>query len=108
LPAGSNNLYNNAANRDRVTPSTSQRQSIDRTARGANNVYGDAAGNVHRQTSQGWESRSQGQWQSSSSTRPSQAPSNLNQHSTARQTGASRSMGSMGGMSRGGGGGRRR
>jgi hypothetical protein len=105
LPAGSNNLYNSAANRDRVSPSTAQRQSIDRTARGANNVYGDTAGNVHRQTSQGWESRSQGQWQSSSSTRPSQTPSNMNQHSAARQAGASRSMG---GMPRGGGGGRRR
>jgi hypothetical protein len=105
LPA-SNNLYANAANRDRVTPSSVQRsnlQSIDRTARGANNVYGDAAGNVHRQTSQGWESRSQNQWQSSSS-RPSQAPSNLNRDYGARQTGASRSMA----MPRGGGGGGRR
>ena len=107
LPAGNNNLYNSAANRDRVSPSTAQRpsQSIDRAARGANNVYADQAGNVHRQTSQGWESRNQGQWQSSSSTRPSQAPSNLNRDYGARQTGASRSMG---GMPRGGGGGRRR
>jgi hypothetical protein len=104
LPAGSNNLYNSAANRDRVSPSTAQRQSIDRSARGANNVYADQGGNVHRQTSQGWDSRSQGQWESSS-TRPSQAPSNLNRDYAARQTGASRSMG---GMPRGGGGGRRR
>jgi hypothetical protein len=105
LPA-SNNLYANAANRDRVSPSSVQRsslQSVDRTARGANNVYGDSAGNVHRQTSQGWDSRSQGQWQSSS-TRPSQAPSNLNRDYAARQTGASRSMA----MPRGGGGGGRR
>ena len=111
-PAGSNNLYNGAANRDRVAPSTGQRpsgvQSMDRTARGANNVYADSAGNLHRQTSQGWESRNQGSWQSSSSTRPSQAPSNLGGDYGARQSGASRSYGSMGGMSRGGGGGRRR
>jgi hypothetical protein len=107
LPAGSNNLYSNAANRDRVAPSSGQRsnlQSVDRSARGANNVYGDSAGNVHRQTSQGWESRSsQGQWQSS----PSQTPSNLNRDYAARQSGASASR-SMGGMSRGGGGGMRR
>jgi hypothetical protein len=105
LPAGGNNLYANAANRDRVTPSSVQRsnlQSVDHSARGANNVYADTGGNVHRQTSQGWESRNQGQWESSSS-RPSQAPSNLNRDYAARQSGASASR-SMG-MPRGGGGG---
>jgi len=103
-----NNIYNNARNSDRLaastTPAGSRSQVVDRAARGSNNVYADSAGNVHRQTTQGWESRSQGQWQSpspSSSSRP--APSNLNRDVQARQYGASRSMSRP--MPRGGGGG---
>jgi hypothetical protein len=107
LPAN-NNLYTRQGSQNRVAPSSMQRnaglQPVDRAARGSNNVYADAGGNVHRQTSQGWESRDQGQWQSSS-TRPSQAPSNLNRDYQARQTGASRSMARPSG---GGGGMRRR
>jgi hypothetical protein len=112
-PAAANNLYNNTRNRDRAAPSTLQRsgnlQTVDRGARGANNVYADAGGNVHRQTSQGWESRDQGQWQSrQSSTSPTtrQAPANLNRDYQARQSGANHAVSRP--MPRGGGGGRRR
>ena len=83
---------------------------MDRTASGANNVYADKAGNVHRQTSQGWESRNQGNWSS-----PSQnTPSNLGTDSRARSSGASSMQsrpsygGGYGGGRGGGGGGRRR
>lgn len=137
MPA-SNNLYKNSGNRDRVAPSTMQPdaglQKADRVAKGPNNVYAGSSGQVHRQTSQGWQSRDQGQWKSPSpstpSTRPSQpsaanrpsqpsaasrppssAPSNLNRDYQARQNGANRSAQSRptssagGGASRGGGGG---
>jgi len=82
---------------------------MDRTGAGANNVYADKGGNVYRQTSQGWESRNQGNWSSPSRT----PPSNLGTDSRARQSGAS-SMQSRpssyggGGGRMGGGGGRRR
>jgi hypothetical protein len=96
----SNNIYNNAGNRDRVAPNNKTKnanlQPVNKTAKGPNNVYGDKNGNVQRQTSQGnWQSRDQGQWKSSSS--------NMNRDAGARRSGAARS----GGM-RGGGGGRRR
>jgi hypothetical protein len=109
LPAGGrNNLYNGASASDRVANTGSRSPGVstmDRTASGANNVYADKSGNVHRQTSQGWESRNQGSWSS-----PSQnTPSNLGTDSRARQTGAS-SMQSRpsysGGGYRGGGGSR--
>jgi hypothetical protein len=116
LPAAAtNNLYQNARNSTRATtsnlPSSGSLQSIDRGARGSNNIYADTAGNLHRQSSGGWDSRSQGAWQSSSpSTR--EAPSNLNRDYNARQTGASRSTsrpaprgGGFGGGGFGGGGG---
>ena len=96
-------MYNNAANKDRVAPSSKQRDAnlnkADRTAKGPNNVYADKGGNVHRQTNQGWQSRDQGQWKSSP--RSSQTQS-MNRDHRARQSGASRSA------PRGGGGGRRR
>jgi hypothetical protein len=96
-------MYNNATNKDRVAPSTKQRdanlQKADRTAKGPNNVYADKSGNVHRQTSQGWQSRDQGQWQSSP--RSSQA-TNMNRDYGARRSGATRAA------PRGGGGGGRR
>ncbi len=132
LPAGGN-LYNNASTRDRVAPSSKQRDAsnlkADRVAKGPNNVYADKSGNVHRQTSNGWQSRENGQWNPSQSgagagaasrpstgaqpstrpaqpsTRPAQpstrpaAPQNLDRDSRARAQGASRS--SYGG-SRGG------
>src|SRR5262249_15425436 len=91
--------------KDRVVPGSSSGSratgvsTMDRTASGANNVYADKSGNVHRQTSQGWESRNQGNW--SSPTRST--PSNLGSDSRARQSGAS-SMQSR--PSYGGGGGR--
>jgi len=124
LPA-SNNLYRQPATRDRVAPSTMQRgaglKQANTVAKGPNNVYADKSGQVHRQTSQGWQTRDQGQWKASSpsaSTRPSQpqrpatpsqpqrpqpppsaanrpsqsAPSNLNRDYQARQHGASQSM----------------
>lgn len=107
-PVAASNIYNNARNSNRLAPSTnpasSRAQVVDRAARGSNNVYADGAGNVHRQTNQGWESRSQGQWQSPSTSRP--APSNLNRDAAARQYGAGRSMSRP--MPRGGGGGFRR
>ncbi len=133
-----NSLYNNAGTRDRVAPAAKQRdasrQKADRVAKGPNNVYADRDGNVHRQTSDGWQSRDNGQWKSSqggAATRPSQpaagtrpatpstrpaqpstrpAPANLNRDAQARQQGANRSSygGSRGGSgssgSRGGGG----
>lgn len=113
LPAGRNNIYNGASSRDRVAGGSSGAgvSTMDRAASGANNVYADKSGNVHRQTSQGWESRNQGSWSS-----PSQnTPSNLGTDSSARQSGASSmsSRGSYGGSygggrGGGGGGGRRR
>ena len=112
LPAGaaSNNLYQNARNSERATPTTGvSNSSIDRGARGSNNVYGDAAGNVHRQNSSGsWDSRSQGSWNSSA-----QTPSNLGTDSAARQSGTNRATsrpapsmpsGGYGGGGYGGGG----
>jgi hypothetical protein len=88
---------------------------MDRTGPGANNVYADQGGNVHRQTSQGWESRGNGSWNTQQ--RSNTAPSNLGTDSRARQSGASqmnRSYGggygggrSMGGGGMRGGGGRR-
>jgi hypothetical protein len=117
LPAGGrNNLYNSASAKDRVVPGSSSGSrspgvsTMDRTASGANNVYADKGGNVHRQTSQGWESRDQGNWSSPSKS----TPSNLGTDSRARQSGASSMQsrpsygGSYGGGGRGGGGGRRR
>lgn len=137
-----NNLYGQGAAKDRMAPSTMQRDAgmakADRVAKGPNNVYADKSGNVHRQTSGGWQSRDQGTWKNSSpspstrpsqgsspsarpSTRPSQAPSSVNRDYQARQNGANRSSqmsqsrgggsrggGSSGGGGRGGGGGRRR
>ena len=98
----SNNLYNNGGNKDRNAPSTMQRggnaQVADRTAKGPNNVYGDRNGNVQRQTSQGWQSRTNGSWSNS----PSQG--SLNRDAQARQRGASSSYG--GGRSSSGGGAR--
>jgi len=77
LPAG-NNLYKNSGNRDRVAPSTMQRdaglQKADRVAKGPNNVYAGSNGQVHRQTSQGWQSRDQGQWKPSSPSAPANRP----------------------------------
>jgi len=103
-------MYNNASNKDRVAPSNKQRdagmQKADRVAKGSNNVYADKNGNVQRQTSQGWESRDQGQWKSSQNA-SSKGGSNLNRDAQARSSGASRSSsygGSRGGGGRGGGG----
>jgi hypothetical protein len=77
---------------------------MDQPGRGANNVYADQAGNVHRQTSQGWESRGNGQWNTQQ--RTNTAPSNLGTDQRARQSGASQSRPSYGGGGyRGGGGG---
>jgi hypothetical protein len=68
-PGSNNNLYRQGTNRDRVAPQSKQRDAslakADRVAKGPNNVYADKNGNVHRQTSQGWESRDQGQWKPS-------------------------------------------
>jgi hypothetical protein len=113
LPAGGrNNIYNGASVQDRVANTGSRNAGVstmDRTASGANNVYADKGGNVHRQTSQGWESRGQGNWSSPSTS----SPSNLGVDSRARQSGASSmqsrpSYGGSFGGARGGGGGRRR
>jgi hypothetical protein len=114
LPAGGGgNLYNGASAQDRVASTGSRGAGVstmDRTASGANNVYADKSGSVHRQTSQGWESRNQGNWSSPSTS----SPSNLGVDSRARQSGASSMQsrpsygGSFGGGARGGGGGRRR
>ena len=114
-------MYNNAANKARNAPSTMQRdantQKADRVAKGPNNVYADKNGNVHRQTSNGWQSRDQGQWKGSQGS----TSRDLNRDAQARQNGASRSSSSYGGSrggsyggsrggsyggSRGGGGGR--
>ena len=116
-----NNLYQNRGNRDRVAPTSMQRdagrQKADRVAKGPNNVYGDRNGNVHRQTPSGWQSRDQGSWKSSGSGSSSR---DLSRDASARQRGAYGSSsgssggsrggysGSRGGGSRGGGGGRRR
>ena len=96
MPAG-NNLYQQSGNRDRVAPSTKQRdaglQKADRVAKGPNNVYAGSNGQVYRQNQQGWQSRDQGQWKStaptpanrpaqpSPSSRPSQPPSPANRPS---------------------------
>lgn len=120
LPAG-NNLYQGSGNRDRVATSDMRRdagrQKADRVAKGPNNVYGDKSGNVHRQTPSGWQTRDQGSWKSSGSSKP---PSrDLSRDASARQRGAYGSSGSSRGGSQGGysgsrsggsrgGGGRRR
>jgi hypothetical protein len=96
----SNNLYNGAGNKDRVAPSSMQRdaglQKADRASKGGrNNVYADRGGNVQRQTSNGWQSRDNGQWKNSSS-------AGMNRDAQARQRGGS----SYGGSRGGGGGGR--
>jgi hypothetical protein len=118
-PANSNNLYNRPENRarvaDRSTRETASRQVGDRTARGANNVFADRDGNVHRRTQNGWETRDGNSWKSDrsgsasgrgGSARPSHG---MERDWQARQRGSSRSMGGgYGGGRRGGGGGRRR
>jgi len=125
-PPGHASLYGQAGNRGRVAPATMQRdaalQKADRVAKGPNNVYADRDGNVHRQSSDGWQSRDQGQWKASSpptrpsqpAARPSQPPAGLDRDYQARQQGANRSTQGHSGASRpssgsrGGGGGRRR
>lgn len=110
LAAGAgNNLYNGAGVSDRLaTPGTQQlgqRQSINDSARGSNNIYAGGDGSVHRQTSGGWQSRDNGSWGNRTQT----APSNLNRDFGARQMGGSFGGGrSMGGGGMGMGGGRRR
>ena len=115
----SNNMYNNAANQDRVAPSSKQSaanmQKADRAGKGPNNVYADKSGNVQRQTSQGgWQSQSNGSWNSSQNSSRNSS-NNMNRDAQARQSGANRSSssysgsrGSSGGSRGGGGGGRRR
>jgi hypothetical protein len=80
----SRNLYGDAANRSRVAPASMQRTAsltkADRVAKGPNNLYATKSGTVHRQTSQGWQSRSQGSWQSSSQ--------NMNRDAQARKRGS--------------------
>ena len=76
LPAGGN-IYQRPETRDRVAPTTMQRdaalQKADRVSQNPNNVFGDRNGNVHRQTPNGWETRENGQWKPSTpSTRPAQ------------------------------------
>ena len=107
----------------------SRTQSIDRSAArsqaqnlGNNNVFTDKAGNVHRKTADGWQTRDAGQWHDSASrqARPSTGSvsrptshstydrSHLDRSAASRQRGYSRSQSfhSMG--SRGGARGRRR
>ena len=127
LPAGAsqlpgsatagNNLYQNTRNSQRATTTNLPASSIDRGARGSNNVYADQAGNVHRDAGSGnWESRSQGSWNSATTT-----PSNMNRDAAARQSGTTRATtrpapsygggyggGGFGGGGFGGGGGGRR
>ncbi|MGH7675547.1 MAG: hypothetical protein ACREMV_09770 [Gemmatimonadales bacterium] len=128
---GNRNLYNRPENRarvaDRGTREAASRQlKADRTARGPNNVFADKNGNVHRRTSNGWESRDGNSWKPERSgagardTRPSAsggnraaAPSYNPSHGMerdwqARQRGASRSSGGGGRSMPRGGGGRRR
>jgi len=75
LPA--NNIYRKGDNRDRIAPTTMQRDAAlkkaDRVANSPNNVYAGRDGKIYRQTPNGWESRDKGQWKPSTpSTRPSQ------------------------------------
>src|SRR5262249_28511463 len=100
LPAN-NNLYNNRQSRDRVATSDRRadagRPQASTPARGSNNVYGDANGNVHRQNPNGsWDSRNNGSWNGSSGSR------DLNRDAQARQQGANRSSYGNYGGSRGG------
>jgi hypothetical protein len=116
-PANSN-LYQRPENRarvaDRSTREAATRQVGDRTARGSNNVFADRDGNVHRRTSNGWETRDGNSWKpdrsgTGSSRDRSAGPSHgMERDWQARQRGSSRSSygGSRGGMR--GGGGRRR
>ena len=123
------NLYNRPENRARVADrgtreAASRQMRADRTARGANNVFADQNGNVHRRTSNGWESRQANAWnpdrsggtmggnrggggagagaRPSAGTRPSYNPSHgMERAWQARQRASSRSYGGGGG--RGGG-----
>ncbi|MBC5773650.1 hypothetical protein H8S95_06215 [Pontibacter sp. KCTC 32443] len=114
-----------AANRPTTTdrragadrPTTANRGGLDnrptaRPANTANNVYADRNGDVYRRDNQGnWNQRnnSSRSWQSASNfDRGSMnRESQMRSRSSSRNYNASRSMGSRGGMSRGGGGRRR-
>ena len=118
LPSN-NNLYNRPENRGRTaSPSTREAASrqvgaANRTARGSNNVFADRNGDVHRRTSNGWESRSGNGWSPDRSggasarggtTRPSHG---MERDWQARQRSSTRSYGGSRGGARGGGGRRR-
>ena len=132
------NIYRSQNNKVRATPTNmnSQRAKAKTNSKRANNVYTDRQGNVHRKTSQGWQSHSQSGWQSTPQNKqPTQMPSQksvpqpqnnqsrqqmgasnqqqqLNHSYQSRQQGMSRSQGYSrargGGVGRGGGGGGRR
>jgi hypothetical protein len=111
-PANTNSLYNRPENRarnaDRSTRQrASQQMGANRRAGGSNNVFADRNGNVHRRTSNGWESRNGNNW-SRDRAGSNYGRSGGNREYQARQRSSTRSYG---GGSRGGsrgGGGRRR
>lgn len=112
-----------AGARPSTQPATGNR--TPKAAGAANNVYTDKNGNVYRNQGGDWQKRdnSKGSWTPTGGSSPSTSnraattnsgrsqsstsTQNLNRSQQARQSGASRSA-SRGGMSRGGGGGRRR
>jgi hypothetical protein len=99
---GNNNVYNRAANKDRVSDRTSQ-ASTDRARPSTheNNVYADQNGNVGQRNGDQWQSRDQGSWNSDQSQQNFDRDEGNRAHQS-RQSGGSREMSR--GVSRGGGG----
>ena len=106
-PGASNNIYNRPQTRGRNANAATRNQAAgqlgaNRRAGGSNNVFADRNGNVHRRTSNGWESRSGNSWSRD------RAGSNYGRSAGNREYGArQRSSGASRGGSRGGGGRRR-
>jgi hypothetical protein len=110
-PSTDNNIYNRRENRDRnvggdrvanrARPSTAEIR--------PNNVFADRNGNIHRQTQDGWQSRSGNGWQGSGDLRGGDR-SQLDRNRQARDRGATRTQNfqrSGAARSRAGGGRRR-
>jgi hypothetical protein len=98
----SSNLYNRPETRARnADRSTRQRASTqmgaNRAAGGANNVFADRNGNVHRRTNSGWQSRQGNSWSSN------RAGSNYGRSGGNREYQARQRASTRGGGGRGGG-----
>lgn len=87
------NLYNNAANRDRLadrSTAMAQLKQARPTSGRANDVFADANGNVARKVDDGWEARENGQWSKPefSDAKREQARSTVQERTSPQQRGA--------------------